>query len=69
MKKRHIAEEIVVKLREAKVLVENWGKHYNRLRPHSSLGYRAPAPEAMEPVVADRGRNCNTRDSTSERHR
>ena len=32
---------------EAKVLIENWGQEYNRLRPHSSLGYRPPAPEAL----------------------
>jgi putative transposase len=29
---------------EAKVLVEAWRKAYNRIRPHSSLGYRPPAP-------------------------
>ena len=26
--------------------VEAWRRHYNALRPHSSLGYRPPAPEA-----------------------
>ena len=33
------------------MLVEMWRKHYNTLRPHSSLGYRPPAPEttAAEP--------------------
>ncbi|MCZ6690335.1 MAG: integrase core domain-containing protein, partial [Planctomycetota bacterium] len=36
-------------LREAKVLVEGWRRHYNTVRPHSSLGYRPPAPEALEP--------------------
>jgi putative transposase len=35
---------------EAKVLVERWRKEYNRVRPHSSLGYRPPAPEAVEPL-------------------
>ena len=34
-------------LDEAKVLVEAWRKVYNRIRPHSSLGYRPPAPEAQ----------------------
>ena len=34
---------------EAKVLVERWRQHYNAVRPHSSLGYRPPAPEAMQP--------------------
>jgi hypothetical protein len=26
------------------VLAERWRVHYNTVRPHSSLGYRAPAP-------------------------
>ena len=30
---------------EARVITERWRKHYNRVRPHSSLGYRPPAPE------------------------
>jgi transposase InsO family protein len=34
-------------LREAQVLIEGWRQHYNRVRPHSSLGYRPPAPEAV----------------------
>ena len=29
---------------EAKVLIEHWRVHYNTTRPHSSLGYRPPAP-------------------------
>ncbi len=32
---------------EAKVLIEQWREHYNRVRPHSSLGYRPPAPETV----------------------
>ena len=36
-------------LREAKVLVERWRRHYNTVRPHSALGYKPPAPEAVEP--------------------
>ncbi|HJP13221.1 MAG TPA: transposase, partial [Nitrospinota bacterium] len=36
-------------LDEAKVLVERWRHIYNRIRPHSSLGYRPPAPEIKEP--------------------
>jgi transposase InsO family protein len=34
---------------EAQVLVENWRQHYNAVRPHSSLGYRPPAPETIQP--------------------
>ena len=32
---------------EAKVLIERWRVRYNTVRPHSSLGYRPPAPEAI----------------------
>ena len=38
--------EVLDTLGEAKVLVEAWRRVYNRIRPHSSLGYRPPAPEA-----------------------
>ena len=41
--------EIFTTLREAQVLIENWRRHYNAIRPHSSLGYRPPAPEAILP--------------------
>jgi hypothetical protein len=36
-------------LLEAKVLIERWRVGYNTQRPHSSLGYRPPAPEAIVP--------------------
>jgi transposase InsO family protein len=39
--------EIFYSLREAKVLIEQWRRHYNAVRPHSSLGYLPPAPEAI----------------------
>ena len=42
--------EIFYTLTEAQVLVERWRRDYNGHRPHSSLGYRPPAPEAFEPV-------------------
>ena len=42
--------ELFYTLREAKVLIERWRQYYNRKRPHSSLGYRPPAPEAIAPV-------------------
>ncbi len=44
--------ELFYTLREAKVLIERWRKLYNTKRPHSSLGYRPPAPEAIAPVEA-----------------
>lgn len=39
--------EIFHSVKEAGVLIERWRRHYNTVRPHSSLGYRPPAPEAM----------------------
>ena len=41
--------ELFDTLLEAKVLIERWRRDYNRVRPHSSLGYRPPAPEAIQP--------------------
>jgi putative transposase len=46
--------EIFSTLWEAKVLVDRWRKEYNQVRPHSSLGYKPPAPEAIEPPSMDR---------------
>jgi putative transposase len=39
--------EIFYSIKEIRVLAERWRVHYNTIRPHSSLGYRPPAPEAM----------------------
>ena len=39
--------EIFYTLKEAKIMIEAWRRHYNTVRPHSSLGYRPPAPEAI----------------------
>ena len=33
---------------EARVLIERWRRHHNTARPHMALGYRPPAPEAVE---------------------
>ena len=41
--------EIFDALFEAKVLIERWRKEYNHIRPHSSLGYKPPAPETIYP--------------------
>ena len=43
--------EIFYTLTEAKVLIESWRHHYNTRRPHSSLGYLPPAPEAFRPKL------------------
>lgn len=41
--------EIFYTLKEAQILIENWRQHYNTIRPHSSLGYVPPAPQAILP--------------------
>lgn len=40
--------EIFYTLLEAKVMIEKWRRDYNTIRPHSSLGYRPPAPETWQ---------------------
>jgi transposase InsO family protein len=37
--------EIFYSLKEATVVIEQWRKQYNTIRPHSSLNYRPPAPQ------------------------
>ena len=44
--------EIFYTLKEAQILIENWRRHYNTVRPHSSLGYLPPAPESILPRAA-----------------
>ncbi len=39
-------------LYETQVLIERWRRHYNTIRPHSSLGYRPPAPETILPPAS-----------------
>jgi hypothetical protein len=39
--------EVFNTLREAHVLIEEWRRHTNQVRPHSSLGYRPPASETV----------------------
>lgn len=41
--------EIFYTLGEARVIIEGWRMHYNTVRPHSSLGYRPPAPATTLP--------------------
>jgi len=43
--------EIFETLLEAKVLIEAWRVEYNTVRPHSSLGYKPPAPETIAPLL------------------
>jgi len=45
--------EIFYTLKEAQILIKRWRQHYNTIRPHSSLGYRPPAPETILPRPVD----------------
>ena len=44
--------EIFYTLREAEIVIESWRRHYNMVRPHASIDYRAPAPEVFVPALA-----------------
>jgi putative transposase len=45
-----LTRETFTTLTEARILIERWRREYNTVRPHSALGYRPPAPEAVRPV-------------------
>jgi transposase InsO family protein len=51
--------EIFTTLWEAKVLIESWRREYNEIRPHSSLGYRPPAPKTILPVYTNISANLS----------
>lgn len=51
MRDELLDREIFYTLDEARVLIDDWRRHYNTKRPHSSLGYRPPAPEAIKPLI------------------
>ena len=44
MSERQLSEK------EAKVMIERWQTRYNTVRPHSSRGYRPPAPQTFMPL-------------------
>ena len=43
--------ELFYSLKEAQIIIESWRRHYNGFRPHSSLGYKAPAPEVFVATI------------------
>ena len=45
----HLNGEIFYSLAQAAVLVEQWRREYNTVRPHSACGGFPPAPEAIKP--------------------
>jgi len=46
--------EIFYSLKEARIVIEQWRRHYNTKRPHPALGYRPPAPESIIPMEVKR---------------
>lgn len=42
--------EIFYTLKEAQIVIESWRKHYNTVRPHSSLNYQPPAPQTTRAI-------------------
>ena len=44
--------EVFYRLEAAQIVIEEWRKHYNTVRPHNALGYKPPAPESI--VTVDR---------------
>ena len=50
-----LKREIFYTLEEAQFIIEQWRREYNKIRPHSSLGYRSPAPETVVPWMVPAG--------------
>jgi len=44
--------EIFYTLQEARILIENWRREYNEIRPHGSFGYRPAAPQTRTLIPA-----------------
>jgi putative transposase len=42
-----LADEIICTLREAQIVIDSWRRHYNTIRPHAAIDYKAPAPEVF----------------------
>jgi putative transposase len=54
--------EIFYSLKEAQIVIEQWRKQYNTIRPHSALNYRPPAPQTFAPWLRSRSQiaKCST---------
>ena len=50
--------EVFYTLKEAKIVIESWRRHYNAIRPHASLGYRAPSGGVCACACAHRVAGC-----------
>jgi transposase InsO family protein len=51
MRDEILNREIFSTLKEAQVLISQWRREYNNLRPHGALGYQVPAPEAISAMT------------------
>ena len=49
--------EIFYSLKEATVVIEQGRKHFNTIRPHSSLNYRPPAPQTSTLAILNLDRS------------
>ena len=47
MRDKLLAREMFYSVKVAQILIEMWCKHYNTIRPHSSLGYKPPVPATV----------------------
>ena len=52
---------------EAKVIIEAWRRHYNEVRPHSSLGYLTPT-EFVTKLEADDAAPASATGRDAARH-
>jgi hypothetical protein len=43
--------EIIYSMKEAQIVVEQWRKHCNTIRRHSSRGHQLPTPQAFNPLM------------------
>jgi putative transposase len=51
--------EIFYSLKEASIVIEQWRKRYNTIRPHSSLNYRPPAPQTSSREIPHLDRSAS----------
>ena len=61
--------EIFSTLKEATILIEQWRRHDNAHRPHSSLGHQPPAPETIAPASAALAPPRSASSPEASRHR
>ena len=50
LREEYLNGKIFYLLKEARIVIEQWRRQYNRVRPHAALGYRPPVPGAYTPT-------------------